>query len=407
MLRSNTKALAFALAASIAAHAGVVSDHGRLRVHGNQIVDSLGRPVQLAGMSLYWPQWANSGKNFYTAAAIQTLANDWKASVVRAPMPVYTPNSTPAVQYNGAVYIPMIKTVIDAAIANDIYVIVDWHVEGDTVMKDSAKVFFDEIAKSYPGCPNILWEVWNEPINSTWATIRNYTTEILPVIRAYSPNIVIVGSTAWSKRPQYGISAPVPNDSAIAYSGHFYACNDTTEFQNAVITAAAKVPVFLSEWGTTSSDGRTGFCTTWADSWLALAKRLGLSWTNWSFSNIGGGTAALSSSSLTSFTTDGNYVKGKIQEVYADLQNTLSVRSPIGTESPRTSLSARYDREVLSLDLPAGTQSVVVRDPSGRTLARRQATGGSISMPLEAKGLVLVQAYGDRGTSSIGVVIAR
>jgi len=407
MHRPSSKALAIALALSFTAQAGVVADHGRLRVRGNQIVDSAGRPVQLAGMSLYWPQWASSGKNFYTAAAVQTLANDWKASVVRAPMPVYTPNSTPAIQYNSAANTPYIKAVVDAAIANDIYVIVDWHVEGDSVLQDSAKVFFAEMARTYQGVPNILWEIWNEPINTQWTAIRTYANELLPVIRAYSPNIVIVGSGSWSKRPQYGISAPIQNDSAIAYAGHFYACNDTTEFQNTVITAAAKVPVFLSEWGTTTSDGRSGFCTNWSDSWLALAKRLGISWTNWSFSNIGGGTAALSSSSLTSLTTDGTYVKGKIQEVYADLQATLSVKGGSAQALGASAPSARYDGTVLSVQIPAGTRAISVTDLTGRVLVHRSVSEGLLRLPMEPRGIVVVRTSGDQGTRSIPVLLAR
>jgi endoglucanase len=398
----NGLVAAFALLATV--QAGVVSDHGRLRVRGNQIVDSAGRPVQLAGMSLYWPEWANSGKNFYTAAAVQTLANDWKASVIRVPMPVYTPNSTPQVQYNSAVYTPMVKTVIDAAIANDIYVIVDWHVEGDSVLEDSAKAFFGDMAQAYRGVPNILWEIWNEPISASWSEVRSYTDDLLPIIRAWSPNIVIVGSGSWSHRPTYGTVLPIQNDSAIAYTAHFYACTDTSLFQSTVIAAAATVPVFLTEWGTTSSDGRTGYCTNWGDSWLALAKELGLSWTNWSFSDVGGNSQALTSSSLTSLTTSGTYVKGKIQEVYADLQKTLSVRP--GAASAVGALPVRYDGKSLSVDLPEGTTSLVVRDPSGRVLVRRAAGRGALSVPLEARGLVLVQALGGRGASAVAVAIA-
>lgn len=407
MNRIALRSIVSALTLACAAGAGVVSDHGRLRVQGNKIVDSLGRPVQLAGMSLYWPEWASSGKNFYTAAAVQTLANDWKASVVRAPMPVYTPNSTPQIQFNSATYTPMIKTVIDAAIANDIYVVVDWHVEGDSVLEDSAKAFFGELARSYQGCPNILWEIWNEPINSSWATIRNYTGDMLPVIRQYSQNIVIVGCPNWSHAIQLPLISPVTTDSNIAYSTHFYACSDSTSLQKTVTSAASKLPIFLSEWGTTSSDGRTGFCTGWSDSWLALAKSLGLSWTNWSFSNVGGNSQALTGTSLTSLTASGTYVKGKIQEVYADLQQTLSIPGTSATGLGREGLAARYTGTFLSIDLPEGTRSFAIRDPSGRMLARRQAREGTVLVPLDARGLVLVQAIGDRGASSIGVVIAR
>ena len=60
--------------------------HGRLQVEGNKITSSLhGNPVTLRGMSLYWSQWRGE---FYNKEVINTLAKDWKCTVVRAAMAV-------------------------------------------------------------------------------------------------------------------------------------------------------------------------------------------------------------------------------------------------------------------------------------------------------------------------------
>src|SRR4051812_24408387 len=102
-----------------------VAVHGKLSVVGNQIVDKNGEPVQLRGMSLFWSQW--QGK-YYNASAVKWLVDDWKVNIIRIAM---------AVDHEGYAENPKeemkkVTTVIDAAIASGIYVIVDFHVhEGE------------------------------------------------------------------------------------------------------------------------------------------------------------------------------------------------------------------------------------------------------------------------------------
>ena len=111
--RRGARRLALVLAAvaglaSAPVQAGVVGDHGALRVSGNRIVNAAGKPIQVAGMSLFWPQW--EGNQYFTKEAVHLLANEWGSSVVRAPMPVYTANSNPKFQYD-AKYIEDCKLV--------------------------------------------------------------------------------------------------------------------------------------------------------------------------------------------------------------------------------------------------------------------------------------------------------
>ena len=183
-----------------------------------------------------------------------------------------------------------------------------------------------------------------------------------------------------------------------------YACTDTSDFQATVRTAAAKVPVFLSEWGTTSSDGRTGYCQNWADSWLALADSLDLSWANWSFSNVGGNSQALTGTSFTATTTSGTYVKGKIQQVYDKLQGTLSIRAPGAVP---VGFSARAVGDRIAVVAPEGTRELEAVSPSGRVLDRVPAHSGSNLLEPGTGGLVFVRAIGGAGIRSTAVVLPR
>ena len=97
-----------------------VERHGALRVESGRLVDQSGSPVVLRGMSLYWSQW---GGHYYNAAAVRHLKSDWNVTVVRAAI---------AVDFDGYLANPEVEmakaeAVIEAAIAEGLYVIVDWH----------------------------------------------------------------------------------------------------------------------------------------------------------------------------------------------------------------------------------------------------------------------------------------
>jgi len=400
MFRAIRIAFVLGMFLSVVVEAGVVKVHGALKVQGNHVVDANGNRIQVAGMSLYWPEWG--GNAFYTASAVQTMASSWGSSVIRAPFPVYTPNATPADQYSASNE-ALIKTVVDAAIANDIYVIVDWHVEGDNVEESNAKTFFGDIAKAYPNSPNLIWELWNEPISASWSTIKSYAGDLLAVIRPYSSNLVIVGSPSWSHTPNQPAADPITSDPNIAYTTHFYACSDSTAERATVTAAAAKIPIFFTEWGTTQSDGNTGFCTGESDLWLALAKQLGISWTNWSLSNKGGGSAALTGTDPNGgISASGQYVKAKIQAVGAAISTTgiEKIPSPAG-------FSARATGQGLSLELPAGARELHVTDLQGRTLLRRAVSGQSrLQVALSGQGMALVRLTTGSGEAVLPVLLS-
>lgn len=409
-----------------ASRGSVVSDHGRLKIQNNRVVDSLGRPTQLAGMSLYWSTFGGTGtswgaNDFFNANVVSTMANDWKSSLIRAPAGVISGSGQNV--YNYPQTMNLVKQVVDAAIANGIYVIVDWHLENSTPAQSDATKFFTEMTQTYKSTPNIIWEIWNEPKNVSWPDIKSYANTMIPLIRQNSQNLIIVGTPNWSHNPDQAAADPITIDANVAYALHFYAAQncdaskldaDNNSAMSVANSAIQKAAVFISEWGTVCNSGSGSVEKTWSDKWLAWARTNGISWANWSLSNKNETSAAISTSgsggggwSDNQLTPSGSYVKGKIQEVYADLQKTLAVRAPTGTANRPTKFFARYDGTALAIDLPAGTTSIAIRDPSGRTLARRQVSERSVLVPLEARGLVLVQATGDRGTSSIGVVIAR
>jgi endoglucanase len=103
----------------ISMFAGPVSKHGQLKVKGIQLVDKNEQAVVLRGVSFGWSNWY--GK-FYNEPAIDYLVSDWKCTVVRAAMGI---EPRGAYLSNPQMQTDLTTCVIEAAIKNDIYVIID------------------------------------------------------------------------------------------------------------------------------------------------------------------------------------------------------------------------------------------------------------------------------------------
>lgn len=103
---------------------GASPPYGQLKVSNGKVVSaSSNSPVILRGMSLFWSSFSE-GAPFFTAQVVADLKCKWNINLIRAVMGVQEGNGY---LNNKQAQLNMITTVIDAAIANGIYVIVDWH----------------------------------------------------------------------------------------------------------------------------------------------------------------------------------------------------------------------------------------------------------------------------------------
>lgn len=101
-------------------------------------------------MSLFWSQWI--GK-YYNREAIKWLRDDWRCTIVRAAMAV---GSGGYLEHPEAERQKVID-VVDAAMAEGIYVLIDWHDhEGDQHTAEAQK-FFAEMAERYKDSPNVIY----------------------------------------------------------------------------------------------------------------------------------------------------------------------------------------------------------------------------------------------------------
>ncbi|MCL2182902.1 MAG: cellulase family glycosylhydrolase [Chitinispirillia bacterium] len=314
-----------------------VAHHGRLRTEGAYIVNQHGRAAQLRGMSLYW-SIQTTGRQFYNAQAVDFLAKDWKASVVRAAMGVEDSFGGDQQGYiaNPAANRDRVVTVVDAAIASGIYAIIDWHSHKAENNQSQAVSFFQEMSAKYKDYPNVIYEIYNEPTTSGsmtddlyWQAIKPYMQAVTNAIRANDPsNLIIIGNPRWCLLPDLAAASPVTGAN-IAYTAHFYAgeatnseatLNHTARLRERIYrTMQMGFPVFVTEFGTVAADGAGAVNTAQTDIWMDFMDQFHIGWANWSLSSLSESSAALMPGAPTTgnwnsnLSASGSYIRTRHQ----------------------------------------------------------------------------------------------
>lgn len=281
---------------------GPVSVYGALGTNGSKIVSqSTGEQVILRGMSLNWSD--AFGIPYYTPIAITWAVDNLGIDVIRYAMAVqqYKADESEPVD-NSFAYISSptaaedrIDKVVKTAIENDIYVIIDWHSHRALSERGYASAFFKKMAERYKNVPNIIWEVYNEPVNEGQSQISNYANEIIAGIRQYSSNLALVGTEYFSQL-RGGCTGVTATNSAYVF--HFYAHeHPLKDFQGRIDNCLKDGnAVFISEWGTTAADGKTNVNATNTNQWTNYMDQKMISSCNWSYRHIGSGDNASESS---------------------------------------------------------------------------------------------------------------
>ena len=431
-----TTAASLALAASLATTAfaqitptrvGPVSQYGQLmtgknsqgqgRIYGSCEGVKDGAEVQVRGMSLYWSLMPQAVE-FWSEEGVTTMVNDMNIQIVRAAMA--TDKEDWNGEYNGKklkgyasdpnTQKDLMKTVVEAAIKNDIYVIIDWHSHNANEQTESAKNFFKEMAQTYGQYDNVIFELFNEPTDISWGSIKTYADQVVSVIREYSDNLILVGTPKWDQNPQAAIGNEV-NDSKknTAYTLHYYANSHcwsgqydwggTCEGTNGEQAMNAGLSVFVSEWGTADASGGGDPNQSRNKSWQDYINKHKLSWANWSASYISEGTAAFQGGSTKTslqYTTSGNLVKGYLStnptsykackdNVIPESSSSVVTAIPFYANSDR--FNASVQNGTLSLTSTAsGVANIQVFDMLGNTRVQmsKQLGSGSHSIALGA-----------------------
>ena len=306
----------------------VVQKYGQLRVQGNRIVDQTGTAVQLRGMSLYWSQWIPKYYNYNT---IKWLRDDWKITVIRAAVGVN--GTTDGYLVNPTAERNRVITVVDAAIALGIYVIIDWHDHTASDHRTQAQAFFADMAQRYGNTPNVLYETWNEPLSVSWSgVIKPYHQALVTSIRQYDPdNIIICGTKTWSQDVDEAAANPVTG-SNIAYTLHFYA-NTHKQFlrDKAALALSRGAALFVTEYGTTDASGNGAVNPGETATWWAFLDANKIGHCNWSVADISESSAALNAGA----SENGGWSLSQIKQSGQLVRSECIAKAPnLGTTPP-------------------------------------------------------------------------
>jgi endoglucanase len=278
--------------------------NGQLKVEGVQLVNQHGKPVVLRGVSFGWHNW---WPRFYNAGAVKWLHQDWNCSVVRAAIGVEPEEGfikKPEWSKEKA------KAVVDGAITEGIYVIIDWH--SHSINLEEAKLFFKEMATTYGSRPNIIYEIFNEPDKETWQEVKDYSIELIKTIRAIDPdNIILVGSPHWDQDIHLAADDPIKGHKNLMYTMHYYAATHKQWLRDRCDYALQKgLPLFISECAGMEATGDGPLNHEEWNKWIEWAEAKKVSWITWSVSDKNETCSVL----LPSAASDGNWKDADMKE---------------------------------------------------------------------------------------------
>ena len=249
-----------------------------LKVVGTQLTAD-GKPVAFRGISF---GWHNIWPRFYNKAAVGQLHKDTGCKIFRAAIGSddHALADNPGIPsgYMGEPEWALEKlyAVVDGAIENGCYVIVDWH--SHVLHLDAAKEFFAAVATRYKGVPNVIYELFNEPVcfsfeewrenpyedlgnpdamMAYWQELKSYASELIKVITDIDPSepLILMGCPSWDQRVDLPATSPIEGYSNLMYTMHFYAATHKNLREACDAAIAAGVPIFVSECAACEASG--------------------------------------------------------------------------------------------------------------------------------------------------------
>lgn len=260
----------------------------RIITSGNQYETPEGKPIHLRGVSLCSLDWHKP------LDLLKEVTTEWKPNIVRLPVQPKEWRQMEPEKYLRERLDPAVKICKEQGV----YCIVDWHQIGDWNKPEETKElenFWKIVAPRYATNTNIIYEVFNEPTGpgartkENWRAFRDRMQVWVDHIRADAPHtLLLIGSPNWSQLPAFAVEDPVKGKN-LAYVMHAYPGNfGPATWDSAFGNAAKTIPIFMSEWGWTTSEDTFYIIKGTQEGFGAPLKtyfneRPHIGWTAWSY----------------------------------------------------------------------------------------------------------------------------
>lgn len=265
------------------------SYNGMLQVVDGELLNQYNEKIQLRGLvgtalSKYSKHYKDSqGFSYYLNKESVKVIKGWGTNVIRIGLEVEDVKDEKLMQ-------DYLDTV-DLLINNDMYVVVVlWNNHQINNNIDVAREYFAKISEKYGDTPNIIYEIANEPDNNVlWEQVKEYSNSIIPTIRNFSKdNIIIIPNTGRYIQPEQIQLSELISQNNIMTSYHLYVGTNFSKESIDYIkeTKELKIPVFVTEWGTTLANGNDGFYEDYSNAFVELMSRYNLSWCNFHIGDL-------------------------------------------------------------------------------------------------------------------------
>jgi len=288
----------------------------QLHTQGNQILDEQDRPVRLCGVNTACLEWSSDGEG-HILDTVKVAIHDWKANIVRVPLCQdrwfgqthkidFYGQTIPGQADDGAGYRALVRQVVDYCASNRCYVLLDLHWNdagmwgeniGQHVMPDmNSLTFWHSCAREYRNNPAVLFDLYNEPHNTTWDIWLNggeisetrgdgarqgqfvpvkYQTpgmqKMLDAVRNQGArNVVVCGGLDWAYDLSGFLKGYALKDTigdGVVYACHAYNNKGETidKWLSHLDAALPHIPVIMSEFGGQNSGATVNQPNAWVD----------------------------------------------------------------------------------------------------------------------------------------------
>ncbi len=291
----------------------------RLHTRGKKVLNASGKPVWLYGVNIASLEWSTDGEHI--EESVNRAINDWKVNLIRLPLAQdqwfgKMMNQTDG----GAAYRALVDKLVDTCAAGHVYIDLDLHwsdagkwvneggKSGQHSMPDKNSVaFWQDMATRYKNWPNVIFDLYNEPRDVSFAVWRDGGTvtekpdrkktgqakvtyeavglqKLYDTVRATgATNVVTVGGLDWA----YDLSGVLQGygikGSNLIYETHPY--QEKKNWDKNFGDTSWKYPVYMGEWGfgVRNTNG-----LGYAQSLMQYARKHKLHWTAWDMHPVAG-----------------------------------------------------------------------------------------------------------------------
>jgi endoglucanase len=293
-----------------------------LHTEGNRVLDAGGKPVRLYGVNIASLEWSNGGDHL--PESVTTAISDWKVNCIRLPFAQDRWfGRVPDQSDGGAAYRTCVDKIVDICAKARVYIDLDLHWSdcgqwadrggnpGQHNLPDTNSIaFWQDAAVRYRNHPNVIFGLYNEPHDVSFAVWRDGGTvtdkpahwnpdqrsvvfagvgmqTLYDTVRMTgATNVVTVSGLDWGFDLSGVLGGYAISGTNLVYETHPYPFKGTN-WDYYFGDVSRKFPVFVGEWGFGGRFGRTNDLE-YAGRLMDYTREHDLHWTAWDLHTTAG-----------------------------------------------------------------------------------------------------------------------